>query len=177
MSDAVIIQTVRSKWRQDIVYFELMARNDSNQILKPQFVQVGLARGLTINPENWRTCSSHQTEDIVREVKEFCLPASKTGPYLNKKVKTTQLSKTNKTGQQVPWDRSLWWKFSHLKNCLDEGLFIYDVTQFWKFFDPPPPSVKPLCHRPFDLMSHFALPPLPSLRDVIYEWSPRRIFD
>ena len=52
MSDAVIIQTVRSKWRQDIVYFELMARNDSNQILKPQFVQVGLARGLTINPEN-----------------------------------------------------------------------------------------------------------------------------
>ena len=52
MSEAVIIQTVRSKWRQDTVYFQLMAGNDSDKILKPQFLQVGLARGLTINTEN-----------------------------------------------------------------------------------------------------------------------------
>jgi hypothetical protein len=52
MSEAVIIETVRSKWHSSTVYFQLMARNDSDQILKPQFVEVGLARGLTINGEN-----------------------------------------------------------------------------------------------------------------------------
>ena len=47
-----------------------------------------------------------------------------------------------------------------------EGPFINDVTQFWTFFDPP----SPLCYA---LMPYrHTLPyPLPSLRDIIYEWS------
>ena len=41
----------------------------------------------------------------------------------------------------------------------------------WSFLDPPPPYVMPLCPRPYAFLSHFALPPSPSLRDVIHEWS------
>ena len=37
-------------------------------------------------------------------------------------------------------------------------------------FTPPPPSVTSLCPRPYAGLSHFALPPSPSSRDVIYEW-------
>jgi hypothetical protein len=48
MSEAVIFETMTETGRRGVVYFEVMARNDSDQMIKPQFIDVGLARGLTI---------------------------------------------------------------------------------------------------------------------------------
>jgi hypothetical protein len=48
MSEAVIFETMTETGRHGVVYFEVMARNDSDQMIKPQFIDVGLARGLTI---------------------------------------------------------------------------------------------------------------------------------
>ena len=46
--------------------------------------------------------------------------------------------------------------------------FINDVTQFWTSFSTPP-SVMHLCPRPYTLLSQNALPPPPSLRNVIFQ--------
>ena len=62
------------------------------------------------------------------------------------------------------------------KKCL--GLFTWvpflnEVTQFWTFFEPPPPSVMPLCPRSYAQTSYFA----PYLCDVIYKWFPSIALD
>ena len=50
----------------------------------------------------------------------------------------------------------------------DMGLFINDVTQILTFL-PPYPNSTLLCPKPYVLVSQKNSP---SLRDVIYEWSP-----
>ena len=49
MSEAVIFETMTDGGRREVVYFEVMARNDSDETIKPQFIEIGLARGLTLN--------------------------------------------------------------------------------------------------------------------------------
>ena len=49
MFETVVIETLTSRFRNDVVFFDVMARNDSEDVLKPQFIEVGLARGLVIS--------------------------------------------------------------------------------------------------------------------------------
>jgi hypothetical protein len=47
MSEAVIYDVLPDR-HKDIYYFDVMARNDSGDVLRSQFVEVGLVRALTV---------------------------------------------------------------------------------------------------------------------------------
>ena len=60
----------------------------------------------------------------------------------------------------------------------NKGAFINDVKQIWPKIDPPSPSVtlKWLFHWQLSTACHIIqYPPLPYLRDVIYEWSLTKV--
>ena len=48
MSEAVIYDVLPDRFQKGLFYFEVMAKNDSDEVLRPQFVDVGLARALTV---------------------------------------------------------------------------------------------------------------------------------
>jgi hypothetical protein len=49
MFESVVIETMSTRFKENVVHFDVMARNDSEDVLKPQFVEVGLARGLVVS--------------------------------------------------------------------------------------------------------------------------------
>jgi hypothetical protein len=49
MSEAVIYNVAEDPHRAGVFFFEAMARNDAEAVLRPQFVDVGLARVLTVS--------------------------------------------------------------------------------------------------------------------------------
>ena len=44
----MIFEVETERRQKGVFYFEVMAKNDSDQVLRPQFVEVGLARALII---------------------------------------------------------------------------------------------------------------------------------